>query len=468
MDVKSSTFWKKEKKTQIEIGRCFRFNSLPLQFCMIFLSLFSVKYNVTNAWRSGLVGNINIKESKFKVLCEWELDKRRISVRVFVNVDTIENIQLTSEVWEGLTNLLNATVKYFPQIKMSFDILCPHCLSNDVNVDGCFCVTYDEICQTLSQGSFQVNTWGHLVSFVLNCWDVLVKRLSRRKKPIDYKDVQVIRTLTRGSSSDIMLCQVKGIDEEVVVKKSEIDIKGMVMNGDDFIPYYIERVEDFLRECEFIRFPECPYIARIHGYCLSPLCVVMEYFNGGSLFDYITTHPKMPWSTRLNIAVSIAKGMTLLIGQKIPMVHRDLKSPNVILKVNGSDEIVQVSITDFGQSMTTFDNNYKTCHSVECPFWLAPEVIKTSQFELESDVYSYGMILWELSTLSAPFPQFKFMEEVRSFINNGNLLEIPQSPYSEFDSLIADCWKEPKGRPSFAAIVVKLMKVIKKSELQKV
>ena len=192
----------------------------------------------------------------------------------------------------------------------------------------------------------------------------------------------------------------------------------------------------------------------------------MEYFNGGSLFKYIAKHQDMSWEQRIEIALAIAKGMNTLISQKQPIVHRDLKSPNVILKVNDCQDIVQIAITDFGQSMTTYAEKYKQCQQVECPYWLAPEVIETTQFELESDVYSFGMILWELTTLSTPFPQFNFMEEVRTFIQQGNRLEIPYIKYKEVSSLIEECWKEPDQRPTFVSIIARLTNLLNEISLE--
>ena len=80
-------------------------------------------------------------------------------------------------------------------------------------------------------------------------------------------------------------------------------------------------------------------------------------------------------------------------------------------------------------------------------------------------MYSFGMILWELATLSTPFPQFNFMEEVRTFIQQGNRLEIPYVKYQEVADLIEDCWKEPENRPTFADIIVKLTNLLNELSL---
>ncbi|BFU22883.1 leucine rich repeat containing protein [Entamoeba histolytica HM-1:IMSS-B] len=453
--------WEECKKDEVEIGRCYRYNCLPIQFCMMLYSLLSVKYAVIRGWRGGILCNIAIEESHYQLLVEWDLDKLRISFRLKIIVSGVNSFLRTKDIWQEIKILLDITMKYFPQIVSTCDVLCPHCLTKLVSVDNCYCISMDEIDETLHCGLFADTFGDHCIAFALNCWDVLVNILEMKKEPIKKEDIEILSTITHGSSSQINLCKVKGFNENVVVKEMEIDLTGMLMNGDDYVSYYIDRVEDFLRECEFLTFPESPYIAKIYGYCLNPLSIVMEYFNGGSLFQYISKNHNIPWKERIQIAISIAKGMTVFTSQKCPVVHRDLKSPNVILKINKEGKITQVAITDFGQSIPTFAENFKSCHCVECLYWLAPEVIETSTFELESDVYSYGMILWELSTLSAPFPQFHFMEEVRSFILSGNLLEIPPSPYPEFDSIIADCWKVAKARPSFAALVVKLTKIYK-------
>ncbi|ELP91665.1 leucine rich repeat containing protein, partial [Entamoeba invadens IP1] len=594
--------WKVDEKKEVEIGRVYSFNFLPLQFMMMFLSIFAVKHKLINSWRGGFLGEIVIQGSTYQAKVSFDFERMKVSIRLKIIVESEKSFLMTTNVWDDFKWIVESAQKQFSLMNSSMLIVCPHCLQRDSNEEW-YTLTETQINEMIEVGTYSIVVEEHAVHFVLSCWDFFVKRLENNGNQYESEDFELTEVIAHGSSSTIKKCKVAhqedktqlyttprvrvfatsprsefkkkkkatkslvdlnaakkneksvrektkkfeklieekldgkyekggikkdssnvsnlkteksskeiysnsvagGTDYEkshmdtlcdiekygkieknmpcifertkqsdirtdveidyVVVKETVFDIKGMLMNGDDYKKYYINTVEEFIRECEFMKFPDSNYVAKIYGFILSPLCVVMEYFNGGSLFNYIAKHQTLSWGVRLQISMSIARGMELFTTRKQPLVHRDLKSPNIVLKVDEDQEITQVAITDFGQSMPTYGTDYKNCVAVECPFWLAPEVVNTSVFEVESDVYSFGMILWELSTLSSPFPQFKFMEEIRLFIKCGNLLQIPKSKIPEFDKLIEDCWKLPKQRPTFTTIVQRLSDLIKKVEV---
>ncbi|KAL7722919.1 Serine-threonine protein kinase [Entamoeba marina] len=451
--------WGEPTLNEMEIGRCYRLNRLPTQIGMMLISILSVKYTVTQAWRTGLLASITTIKNKYQLFVEWDFDKLRIVFRIRFNIKNIETFLDTGKIWNDITLAIDKMFKYFPQVTYTYEILCPHCIKNGQRIDECYCIDEEDILTTIGCGLYVDSYAKHTIQFAVNCWDILSNVLYLKQHEIEGKNISFIETLKHGSSSKVNICKLKGYEQPVVVKQLEMDLEGMLMNGDDCVEYYTERVDDFLRETEFADFPVSPNIAKVIGFCLNPLGIVMEYFNGGNLFDYIANTATIPWKDRISIALNIAKGMVFLNSQQNPIIHRDLKSPNVILKVDSEKNITQVAVTDFGQSVPISVLNYKNSHCVECPFWLAPEAIITQNYEIESDIYSFGMILWELSTLSAPFPQFNFMEEVREFVKSGKLQKIPQSPYPEFDALIQDCWKPYKERPAFGSIVVRLTKI---------
>ncbi|KAL7714970.1 Serine-threonine protein kinase [Entamoeba marina] len=445
--------WGKSTPNEMEIGRCYRLNRLPTQIGMMLISILSVKYSLTKAWKTGLLASITTTTNKYQLFVEWDFDKLRIVYKIRFTIKNIESFLDTGKIWNDITLITGSVFKYFPQVNFTYDILCPHCIKDGQKIDECYCIDEDDILTTIGCGLYVDSYAKHTIQFAVNCWDILSNVLSFKQHEIANENLTLIETLKRGSSSKVNLCNLKGREQPVVVKQLEMDLEGMLMNGDDCVDYYTERVDDFLRETEFADFPVSPNIAKVIGFSLNPLGIIMEYFNGGNLFDYIANTTTIPWKDRISIALNVAKGMVFLNSQQNPIIHRDLKSPNVILKVDSEKNITQVAITDFGQSVPISVLNYKNSHCVECPFWLAPEAIITQNYEIESDIYSFGMILWELSTLSAPFPQFNFMEEVREFVKSGKLQKIPQSPYPEFDALIQDCWKPYKERPAFASIV---------------
>lgn len=133
--------------------------------------------------------------------------------------------------------------------------------------------------------------------------------------------------------------------------------------------------------------------------CKKPpvFCIITEYLAGGSLRKFL--HQQEPYSLPLNLvlklALDIAHGMQYLHAQGI--LHRDLKSENLLL-----DEYMCVKVADFGISCLEtqcgsakgFTGTYR---------WMAPEMIKEKHHTKKVDVYSFGIILWELLTALTPF-----------------------------------------------------------------
>lgn len=135
------------------------------------------------------------------------------------------------------------------------------------------------------------------------------------------------------------------------------------------------------------------------GACKKPpvFCIITEYLAGGSLRKFL--HQQVPYSLPLNLvlklALDIAHGMAYLHAQGI--LHRDLKSENLLL-----DEDMCVKVADFGISCLEsqcgsakgFTGTYR---------WMAPEMIKEKHHTKKVDIYSFGIILWELFTALIPF-----------------------------------------------------------------
>jgi len=148
--------------------------------------------------------------------------------------------------------------------------------------------------------------------------------------------------------------------------------------------------------------------------------------------------------------------MCYLHQSKPRVVHRDLKSLNLLV-----DENYHVKVADFGLSKTSVTGN--TLNSkVGSLNWCAPEILLQSQpYTDKADVYSFGMVLWELLTHEPPFYGMHPLQIVRA-IDKGQLPAIPDDkcPDPAFCKLIRDCWAaEPEKRPSFIVILKTLNEI---------
>ncbi|EGG20823.1 hypothetical protein DFA_00688 [Cavenderia fasciculata] len=205
-------------------------------------------------------------------------------------------------------------------------------------------------------------------------------------------------------------------------------------------------------------------IVHMKGYSLDPYSIVMEYMDLGSLSSYLRQKRELgetlPWEIILKIAKDIAKGMAFLHNISPPLVHRDLKSPNILLATTPTEPFIVAKISDFGLSRTVVQSFVSKV--VDNPTWLAPEVISQREYNEKGDIYSLGIILWELYHMQLPFEEFgiKFMSTLEDSIISGLRPTINPQCNAMYSSLITKCWNEnPQSRPSFPTIVKALEEI---------
>ncbi|KAL1812453.1 hypothetical protein ACET3Z_022518 [Daucus carota] len=180
-------------------------------------------------------------------------------------------------------------------------------------------------------------------------------------------------------------------------------------------------------------------------------CIITEYLAGGSLRAYL--HQQEPYSLPINLvlkfAIDIARGMQYLHSQGV--LHRDLKSENLLL---GGDMCVKVA--DFGISCLEsqcgsakgFTGTYR---------WMAPEMIKEKAHTKKVDVYSFGIVLWELLTALTPFDNMTPEQAAFAVCQKNARPPLPSTCPVAFCHLINQCWAgNPRKRPDFNKIVTTL------------
>ncbi|KAL0844096.1 hypothetical protein Bca101_017342 [Brassica carinata] len=184
------------------------------------------------------------------------------------------------------------------------------------------------------------------------------------------------------------------------------------------------------------------------GACTKPprLSMITEYMELGSLYYLIHMSgqkKKLSWHRRLRMLRDICRGLMCIHRMKV--VHRDLKSANCLV-----DKHWTVKICDFGLSRIMTDENMKDTSSAGTPEWMAPELIRQEPFTEKCDIFSLGVIMWELSTLRKPWEGVPPEKVIFAVAHERSRLEIPDGPLSK---LIADCWAEPQERPNCEEIL---------------
>lgn len=181
--------------------------------------------------------------------------------------------------------------------------------------------------------------------------------------------------------------------------------------------------------------------------------IVTEYASGGSLYEYLssTASEDMDMEQVMTWAVDIAKGMHYLHAEApVKVIHRDLKSRNVVLT---SDNVLK--ICDFGASKFL---SHTTHMSLVGTFpWMAPEVIQSLPVSETCDTYSFGVVLWEMLTREVPFKGFEGLQVAWLVVEKHERPTIPSSCPTSFADLMRSCWvAEPRERPVFKQILATL------------
>lgn len=237
------------------------------------------------------------------------------------------------------------------------------------------------------------------------------------------------------------------------------DVAVKILMDQDLHP---ERLKEFLREVAIMKSLRHPNIVLLMGAVTQPpnLSIVTEYLSRGSLYRLLHRHgarENLDEKRCLSMAFDVAKGMNYLHKRNPPIVHRDLKSPNLLV-----DKKYTVKVCDFGLSRLKANTFLSSKTAAGTPEWMAPEVLRDEPSNEKSDVYSFAVILWELMTLQKPWSNLNPAQVVAAVGFSGRRPEIPSSVDPKVASIIESCWaNEPWRRPSFASIMESLKPLMK-------
>ncbi|XP_065185968.1 tyrosine-protein kinase Tec-like [Sycon ciliatum] len=258
---------------------------------------------------------------------------------------------------------------------------------------------------------------------------------TRDKWEIDPADLSFGRELGSGQFGVVMAGKYKGTIEVAIKMMKE----GTMAE------------EDFIDEAKVMKNFQHPNLVQLYGVVTvqRPIFIVTELMCNGCLLTYIRNHPELQDrpDVLIDMTLQICGAMKFLETSKF--IHRDLAARNCLI-----GERYQVKVGDFGLARYVLDDEYTASEGTKFPIkWAAPEVISFAKFSSKSDVWSFGVLVWELfSSGKQPYPTFS-NSQVLDEVLRGYRLERPQRCPPEVYEIVSTTWhKDLEERPSFDAL----------------
>lgn len=221
---------------------------------------------------------------------------------------------------------------------------------------------------------------------------------------------------------------------------------------------------DFLMEALILSKFNHPNIVRFIGVCFEklPRFIVLELLPGGDLKTFLReSRPKphkpsnLNMTDLLNVALDVAKGCQYL--EENHFIHRDIAARNCLLTTKSSDRVVKIA--DFGMARDIYRADYyrKGGKAMLPVKWMPPEAFLDGIFTTKTDVWSFGVLLWEIMSLGyMPYPGWG-NQEVMQLVTSGGRLDPPNNCPNQIYHIMMRCWHPiPEERPNFSTIIERL------------
>nr|CAB3265276.1 insulin receptor [Phallusia mammillata] len=269
---------------------------------------------------------------------------------------------------------------------------------------------------------------------------------------IPAENIELLKEIGHGHFGKVY----EGLAKEVVMGQAETQVAVKTLHGNDTISKRME----FLKEASVMKSFNSHHVVRLLGVVsiTNKPMVVMEFMAHGDLKTFLrSTRPDaeekqeepLNLQQKLQMCGEIADGMAYLSETKF--VHRDLAARNCLVHAD-----MTVKIGDFGLTRDVYETDYYRIDSrgILPVRWMAPESLKDGVFDSRSDVWSFGIVLWEIATLAEQPYQGLQHDQVTRYVIDGGYMEQPKECPKKIYDLMQLCWHySPSMRPTFSEIV---------------
>ncbi|KAL1489268.1 hypothetical protein ABEB36_014201 [Hypothenemus hampei] len=262
--------------------------------------------------------------------------------------------------------------------------------------------------------------------------------------------ITLTKFLGSGAFGEVFEGRAKGIEKSGLEIK--VAVKTLKKGASD------QEKTEFLQEAQLMSHFKHEHILQLLGVCLDndPHFIIMELMEGGDLLTYlrncrgaVNNSPTLGLIELLKMCLDVTKGCRYL--EEMHFVHRDLACRNCLVSSGGSDNRI-VKIGDFGLARDIYKNDYyrKEGEGLLPVRWMAPESLLDGVFTCQSDVWAFGVTLWEIMTLGQQPYQARSNLEVLHYVRGGGRLGKPKDCPRDLYELMLKCWQmEPDQRPTF-------------------
>jgi len=222
-----------------------------------------------------------------------------------------------------------------------------------------------------------------------------------------------------------------------------------------------DALDEFSKEATVCAKLRSPYLVNFVGVCNQRDCLflALELMEGGDLHDLLHRGAQLPMREKLRMAEEIAKGLQFLHNNKV--LHCDLKTRNVLL-----DKDNHCKISDFGLCIAKRESSNlskSVTHAAGTLPYMAPELLSTTprpHFSPKSDIYSLGMIFWEIGTQRKPYDSQHNDDAVQFCVLKGQREDVPNNIDVRYQDLVRGCWRQqPDSRFSLDEILAILQEL---------
>ncbi|CAM0872464.1 unnamed protein product [Alopecurus aequalis] len=219
-------------------------------------------------------------------------------------------------------------------------------------------------------------------------------------------DYMLLRPIGSGAYSQVWLGKHIARGTEVAVKEIAMERLSTKLR------------DSLLSEVDILRRIRHPNIIALHDSIRDAgrIYLILEYCRGGDLYTYLLRHKRVPETVAKHFIRQLACGLQMLRDNNV--VHRDLKPQNILLVANNENSILKIADFGFAKFLEPFGLAETLCGS---PLYMAPEVMQAQKYDAKADLWSVGIILYQLVTGSPPFNGDSQIQLMRNILKSGQL-----------------------------------------------